>query len=403
MLRSLKTNAGNADSRQAGSTLMAVLLMLMLLAVFMGARTLLLQKNLRQSNFYSARASLRLYATSAVHLSLHDLNLNLSGKGGNIGTLNWTTANDVGNDGRAGTRDYGEGDGLPSRGEPNVIPVPVGPAVEGNVTITYVADTAWTNVKRVVGRAYKDGVEATVEAYVQRGTGSLPAGATYLKPGVVVAQYDGDGSTGHDTNPDGTKGPNPSTWGMATDPGTPSGSNKKAILSKIKLSEQPTVTGTGPSPSLAEVDQPLDVNALFDVFKAKATVIYSGGNVQNKYAGSLTKPEITYFTGKKFTFSGGKNLGSGVLLLDCEEFVMSGDSYFHGLIIARVSKTVTLSGGPNPHIYGQFIVAPKLGKLPQYKQSGDGKVLYSSKTLKFAEGYLGGGSETYDVLHWNTW
>ena len=402
MHKSFESNAGGA-SRQTGGTLTAVLLILMLLGVFMGVRTLLLQKNMRQSNFYSAKASLRLYATSAVHLSLHDLNLNISGKGGNIGTVNWTPANDVGRDGRAGTRDEGEGDGLPTAGEPNVAPVPVGPPREGNTMIAWVTDTAWSNIKRIVGRAYRDGVETTVEVYGQKGTGSLPMGATYLKPGVTVAQYDGDGSTGHDTNPDGTKGPNPSTWGIATDPGATANKNLNTILSKIKLKEQPTVTGTGPSPSIAEADQPLDVNALFDVFKPKATVTYSGGSVQNKYCGTPTKPEITYFSGKKFTLSGGPNFGSGVLLLDCEEFVMSGDSYFHGLIIARVKKTVTLSGGPNPHIYGQFIVAPAPGKIPQYKQNGGGKVLYSSKALKFAEGYLGGGSQTYDLVHWNTW
>jgi hypothetical protein len=63
---------------------------------------------------------------------------------------------------------------------------------------------------------------------------------------------------------------------------------------------------------------------------------------------------------------------------------------------------MTLSGGPTPHVYGAMMVIPAPGvtKPPVFKQSGGGKLVYSSQGLQWANGQFG-GTGTYTVLHWS--
>src|SRR5262245_24012133 len=149
-----------------GNMLVLGMLLVTLLAGLSTALLFTTQKNSRQSNYLNNLNELRHLAESAVNQSIHELGYHGGGGDGKIGTAPWLPANDLGRDGRSGTRDEGEGDGIPTPGEPNVQPVPVGPANRGIAVLTHVADTQWSQVKRVVATAFNAHALATREAYV---------------------------------------------------------------------------------------------------------------------------------------------------------------------------------------------------------------------------------------------
>src|SRR5262245_6320965 len=96
-----------------GNILILGLLLVTLLAGLSTAFLVIVQKNSRQSNYLNTLNELRHITESAVNQSVHELGYHGGGGDGKIGTELWVAANDLGRDGRAGTRDEGEGDGIP--------------------------------------------------------------------------------------------------------------------------------------------------------------------------------------------------------------------------------------------------------------------------------------------------
>ncbi len=383
--------------------MVVVLLLMSVLAVHVTVETAILQKSLQQSGFFASELAARHYANAGVNLALHDLALDISGNEGKIGTASWTTANDVGKDGVAGTADEGEGDGLPTAGEPNVSPASVGPSGAGYTLTVYTEDSAWTDVKRIVSTASVGDAEATVEVFAQATTSvPLPGGSTYVDPSVNISSYSGAGASGFDTNPDDTPGPEPATYGITTAPGTPPGSNATLVLSQIPSSEYGTITGLGGSPSVGEASSTADIDALFDTLKASATLTYNSEDVTDPYLGAPGSPEIAHIEATDATISSTGVSGAGILLIEAKNVTFAGSSSFHGLVIIRSSETIEITGNPNPRIYGQLIV----GSSEDYSQQGNGKIVYSSQTLGDALDALyaaGGGFTTYTVVHRNNY
>src|SRR5262245_53015044 len=104
----------------------------------------------KASVFYSDRSELRQYAEDGLSLALMELNYGTGGGDGKIGTELWTLANDLGKDGKAATKDEGEGDKIPTPGEPNLTAASIGPTSEGIRLLVRTEDTAWTGTKRIV-------------------------------------------------------------------------------------------------------------------------------------------------------------------------------------------------------------------------------------------------------------
>src|SRR5262249_29456128 len=186
-------------------------------------------------------------AESGIDLALHDLKYGLTANGGKIGTVSWTAANDVGRDGVAGTGDQGEGDGIPTLGEPNVVPVPMGPSSFGASLFVWVTDTATPDVYRVMATASNADATATVDTYTRRTVVSIPkVGAVSVDP-TVALDLKGSSFTidGRDYNPDGTLTAGAPVPGITTTIGSPAGSNQAAIIAQIPDKAYDQVLGAG--------------------------------------------------------------------------------------------------------------------------------------------------------------
>jgi len=189
--------------------LLLSLLLVTLLAALATAHFATVQKNASQSVQVNDLGDLRRYAESGAHLALHELMYDVGGGDGLIGTELWTGANDLGRDGKPSTNDEGEGDGIPTPGEPNLVSSPIGPANQGVNFLVYIEDSAWPKVKRIVSTAFNSRYYAVLEVYAKEEANTIPSvGAIYVEPDVVL---DLKGNSflinGNDTNPDGTPGP----------------------------------------------------------------------------------------------------------------------------------------------------------------------------------------------------
>src|SRR5688500_1158006 len=143
MLRFKAHGSGRANPGESGNTILLAVLLISMLAALAAAQFAVAQKNMQSSSFFSAFCTLRQCAESGINLGLHDLAYGTSVNKGKIGTANWTLANDYGRDGKAGTSDEGEGDGIPTPGEPTVTPVPIGPPELDAGLIVYSKDSAY--------------------------------------------------------------------------------------------------------------------------------------------------------------------------------------------------------------------------------------------------------------------
>src|SRR5215510_6713422 len=133
--------AGRQGER--GNLLVFGILTLTLLAALVTAYVGTLQKNSRASRFVRDLGELRHYADTGLNLAIHELNAGTGAGNGLIGTVGWTTADDKGRDGVAGTLDEGEGDGIPTPGEAHVTGSAIGSPSLGAGVIAYTSDTAW--------------------------------------------------------------------------------------------------------------------------------------------------------------------------------------------------------------------------------------------------------------------
>src|SRR2546426_1844503 len=268
----------NASPRERGNPLILSMLLLSLLVALATAQFSVTQKNIQSSNYYLSYSDLHKYAESGIDLALHDLKYTLTANGGKIGTVGWITANDVGRDGVASPYDQGEGDGIPTAGEPNVAPVSIGSSSFGARLFVWVTDTATPNVYRVVATAENSDASSTVDTYVRKTIISIPrVGAVFVDPTVAL---DLKGNSfmidGNDHDPSGGAGSGAAVPGITTYVGTPAGNNQTTILGQIPAKNYNQVIGQGGMPSLGE-NSSFNLGTLFNDFKAIKTHSLASG------------------------------------------------------------------------------------------------------------------------------
>jgi len=390
----------DVSSREVGNAIIIAVMVLSFLAALSAAQFVVVQRNIQASTYFLDHSDLHTYAESGVDIGLYDLKNKISSNGeyGKIGTSTWTTANDFGEDGASGTYDKGEGDGIPTLGEPNVTPQAIGPTELGATVFVYVADTAYANVQRVVSTASNGTASATVSTYVKKSSTSVPdVGAVYVDPDVAL---DLKGNKflidGNDYNPDGTPGPGPAMPGIATELGSPPGTNTALLLGQLDSNDYDQVLGLGGEPSLAETSTTVDLEGIFDSFKAVQTTTLTPGTYSSPTMGTSSAMEVTYVNGDIHLT--GQGTGAGVLLVD-GEVQITGQFEFQGLVI--VKGDVKLSGGgAGTHIFGTLMVGESITAIDpdlDLTVSGNADVFYSSVALQNVASFL---SETYSVVYY---
>jgi hypothetical protein len=339
---------------------------------------MIVQKNVRQSRFYSHSSALRPVGESGVQMAIYELTYKTGGEDGNLGTEMWTAASDVGADGRAGTGDEGEGDGMPTPGEPGAVPVALG---QGMSILVKTTDTEWPSVKRIASVAFDSVALTAQEVYVKEMVRTVPgAGAIYLQPQTSV---DVNGNsflvTGSDINPGGSAGPGPKVAGMATSVGSPAGSNSTAIINQMPPKFANQVVGSTGTPSVSETDV-LDFDQVWNwLMAAPRTVVppdtYSSGNWGSAAANDY---RVTYCKGDLEL--AGSFVGAGILIVE-GNLTFSGHSEFSGIVIVRGNCTLT-GGGSGVHVYGSVLVgASETNPHPLLTVSGNSISTFSSLAL----------------------
>lgn len=378
------------DAKSEGNTLILSLMVMTMLIALASAQFAVVQKNVQSSSFFLAYSDLHKYAESGVAMALHDLNYGVTGNGGKIGTLDWTTQNDVGKDGIAGTLDLGEGDGIPTVGEPNVHPAAAGTTLDTQL-IVYVDSTSLPGIIRVVSNATSSQGSATVDTLIRRTIATLPkVAAVFIDPDAVL---DLKGNAflidGNDHNPDGTAGPGPAVAGIATLPGIPAGANAATFLSQISSKNYDQIVGEGPSPSLMEKPG-VQFDLVYNTFKNLATNKMAPGTYTSPTLGSWTDsaPLVSYANGD-LHFSG-KGSGAGVLVVD-GSITITGQFTFYGMVI--VKGDIRLSGGgAGVHTFGTVMVGQTITAIdPESSEvvvSGNADLFYSSAVLSRLENML---------------
>lgn len=375
-------------SSESGSILVFCLLVMILLMGFSAAHVAVAQKNIQQSNHLVSHSELYKYAESGIDLALHDLRYGISGEDGNIGTADWQPVDDVGHDGTPGTYDDGEGDGIPTPGEPNVFPVSVGPPQVGAELIVQVSDTGFPGVKRIVGSASNGEVWATIEKFSRETPFTIPrTGAVFVDPNVAL---DLKGQAfridGNDRNPDGSAGSGGALPGLTTAEGNTPGDNQAALLAQINSNQYDQVTGAGGSPSLGEVAG-VDFDGIFNQFKAAQNNELSPGTYANLQTGNWAAQSlpITYVQGNLHLTGNGS--GAGVLVVE-GSLRITGRFSFVGVIIVRGDVVLT-GGGSSVHTWGSVMVGETLTALDEeggeLEVGGQADLQYSSVGLSRVE------------------
>lgn len=395
-----RTRSGNL--RERGNALILALMMVMVLTGISTTQYLMTSSNLRQSTFYIEQGNLDSYAETGVSLALHDLRYDVTGEEGKIGTTAWTTADDLGEDGLAATQDPGEDDGIPTPGEPNVVPVSIG-ATEDEIQIfTYTVDSAYAATKRIVATAVSGDNYAMVEAYAKSAaTGSLPhVAAIYVDPSVVL-DLKGNNFTisGIDTNPDGSAGPEAELYGISTAEAATPGENANDLIDQIAANRQDQVIGAGATdPSIGESTEVIDIDALFANFQGKADRTVGTGTHSNVSWGNSSNYEITYASGDlQLT---GTGTGAGILLVD-GSLHMSGQFTWEGLVIVRGDVRQT-GGGSGTHVYGTLMMSSTFSLIddPDLTVTGSADIVYSSEAINKTQTMLNSKpGNAYAVLY----
>jgi hypothetical protein len=376
------------------------LLLLTFMVALATAQFSVTQKNIQSANYFLSYSDLHACAESGVDLALHDLKYTLTANGGKIGTVNWTTANDLGRDGIAGTYDDGEGDGIPTIGEPNVAPVSMGPSSVGARLAVWVGDTATPDVYRVVATASNADATATVDTYTRKNIITIPkVGAVFVDPSVAL-DLKGNSFTidGRDYNPDGTISAGAPVPGIATTVGAPPGMNKIALLAQIPVEAYDQVIGSGGNPSLGE-NSSFDLHTIFDTFKAIATQSLPGGTYSDPDMGNSAADDyrITYIN-SDVHFSG-KGQGAGILVVE-GSVTISGQFDFDGLVL--VKGDVRLSGGGSKtHVYGSLMVEQSITAVDtgsDLSVSGSADIRFSSEVLNKVSTQL---PLSYSILYYD--
>lgn len=390
----------NSSTRRGGSVLLVALILLTLMGALVAASAIVHQKNLQQSADFLVRSDLHGYAEAGIALAVHDLRFNHSGHSGNIGTENWTVLDDVGRDGIAGTLDEGEGDDAPTPGEPNVIPMPVGPTGIGTGVTAHVFDTGYTNLQRVVATSVRGDTVVTVEHFVRKKVVKIPKVAAVFVDPELLLDLKGNAFTvnGNDTNPDGTSGAEAPRHGLATATGDPPGDNKADLLAQIPSTQYDKLMGAGGEPSVGEVE-PVDVQGVFSDLKGAMTHEVPPGTYDEDSFGNLADDiRVTYVPGNLHLT--GENEGAGALLVE-GSLIMSGSFTFNGIVIALGDVSMT-GGGSTIHVWGSLMVGQSINAIDssEIKVTGQADVVYSSAVLDKVQQFLADraayGSIMYD-------
>jgi hypothetical protein len=376
-------------------------LLVVVMAALVSAHFVTVQKNSRQSNFFNHLGDLRAYGASGVYFAMHEMSYKVGKGDGLIGTELWTSTNDNGRDGVSGTKDEGEGDGIPTPGEPNLAAVAVGPTPLKTKLLVRSSNTIWTDVLRIVSTAYDATAIVAEEVYALRQLHSIPpAGTIYVQGGVDV---DVDGNSfavgGIDTNPDGTKVTGaPTVWGIATDVGSPAGSNATDIKNGIPTMRQDQIVGTGGTASINETNL-VDFETIWGWFTntpkttvAPATYVTGGGT----WGDSKTNDyRVTYCKGD-LELSGDFK-GAGILVVD-GSVTFTGQSEWAGVVIVKGDVVLT-GGGGIVHLYGSLLQGTSAtNPNPTLNISGNSTVLFSSLAVSNASNLIPPG---FKILYWN--
>lgn len=363
---------GRVDTAREGNAAVLALVTLTLLAGLSLAQFSVTKSSVERSSFFLSRSELRRYAESGMALALHYLRSGVDG--GQIGTVNWDAGNDdVGADGIGGTSDRGENDGIPTPGEPNLVPVMVGPAAQGVSLLVHVSDTANPGVKLIVATSFTEGAAVTLETQVQQITVTVPdTGPAYLPAGApLTLNGNSFAIDGTDTLAGGGPAPtSPATdkHGLSTDAG-----GGAALLALIGNNQEDNIDGLGGPPSIGEEVSPIDIDALVSQYFSAPNQEVTTGTHSNVTWGdwSADDLQITYCPGDLRL--SGQGTGAGVLIVQ-GDLDVSGQFEFTGLVIVTGEASFT-GGGQGTHVWGTVLAKTGL------RVQGSSELVYCSEAL----------------------
>ena len=388
--------------RRDGNVLVLSLLVVSLLVAFTLALFTSVEKNVASARYFNTRSDLRRYAESGVFVAIHDLRYNMTGSSGNIGTDAWSDVNDVGADGIAGTSDEGEDDGLPTIGEPNVVPQSTGPAALGAELVTHIFDGAGGS-KRIVATVRNQDTSATVERVYRARPVTIP-----MVLAVVVdpsADLDLRGNSFlidgryHDSN--GVVVTGNDRYGLATLAGDIPGENLLSLLTQIPSRAYDQIIGSGSDPSIGEVStDTVQPRELLEQIRAahSATVspgTYSGFDLEAESGETFP---VTWVDGDLHL--SGRGRGNGVLVVD-GSLTVSGQFEFKGLILVGGDLRMT-GGGTSMHLIGSVVVCESISAVeesPEVSVSGHADLLFSSVLLQDVQDRVARQPE-WDPVHY---
>lgn len=373
---------------EEGNAILMALLLVGLLGALCAAQLAVSQKNVQASRFFGLHAELRKYAESGVELALYDLSREVSGSGGKIGCVNWTAVNDAGKDGVLGTRDAGEGDGLPTPGEPNVAAATIGSGSAAMGLVVHVEDSEHAGVKHIVSTAVSGDTSAQVEVYARKTEVILPrVAAIYLDPNVALDLTSGAFLIdGHDTDPDGSRGPEAAVFGVATKPGSVAGANAAALLSQVPARLYSRIDGKGGAPSIGEAE--LDFQGLLASLKPMATEEFTASTFSPDELGNADEDDYRVTVVEGDLHLSGDTKGAGVLIVE-GSLTLTGRLSYEGLVL--VVGDLRLSGsGSEAKVYGALMIGQSLvtEERLRARSRGAAQVYYSSQALSNVEGAL---------------
>ena len=391
--------AGTDTRREAGNFLLLGLFMTIVLAGFVAAQSAVTMKNIRQADYFVTQAELNRYAESGAEMAYYDMRKNFTGSEGNLGTTNWTIDNDVGRDGYPQTNDEGEGDGIPTPGEPNVVLTDIGPTEQNIGMASYIDNTTYAGVNRVICAATDGETIVTVEKYARQQPITIPeTGALFVDEGVALDLKGGKFLIdGNDYNVDGTPGPNPAVPGISVAEGTNPGENEADILSQIGAQVEDQVLGDGGEPSVGETDPGTSFDTLYSSLAGAATQTLAPGTYPDPDLGDWDTGDlpVTHVDGDMMLSGSGE--GAGILVVN-GSLTISGDFTFIGLVIVTGDLVLT-GGGSGVHVYGGTMIGQTFTAVDssEVTVTGNADLLYSSEAIAAVQQTL---APSYDVVYY---
>jgi hypothetical protein len=201
------------------------------------------------------------------------------------------------------------------------------------------ADEAGTQVTVVGDYRF---TRSSLIAYLGPPVTMPPIDATiYLRDPASVLDISGNSFmvTGHDTNLDGTPGPERPVLGVTmVAPGT-----AHQTLSGLSLTQQLNITGAGGTPSSRNTRTVFDLEALAELFRTRATTVLSGGHYSSltDYGDAAADDWRIIHCAGDLRVAGNLS-GAGILCVD-GDLDFRGNVSFAGIVL--VTGKVSFSGG----------------------------------------------------------